>query len=343
MNEVIPIASLYADEHIPDELYVLVRDNLIDQLDARLYNLTNPTQYLTSVSWHGKEKLSLLMVAALNGYDEIVRILLAHCQSQQQVELEGRVAIFEEDIIDGMTAIQCACYRSHFIVAKTLIEIGGADVHHDNKKWPCYPLLIQASAENRLEIPMIAYEYHHECQTCEELDAIKDDHDRMWIETALIRERILLPRNDNTLMRPLLDRGDILVSQGEFPNVPALQLLLTCGHRWLNIDAVELIDGCTALHLACIQSTELAIIKCLVNAGAHIDCVNYYGVTPKDCSDNKTTRAFLDSKTFPHRLKCLCARLIADKRIKTTEYDLLTLQLNEFVLLHDCRKDKSIC
>ncbi|CAF1297469.1 unnamed protein product [Rotaria sordida] len=152
MNEVIPIASLYADEHIPDELYVLVRNNLIDQLDARLYSLTNPTQYLTSVSWHGKEKLSLLMVAALNGYDEIVRILLAHCQSQQHVELEGRVAISEEDIIDGMTAIQCACYRSHFIVAKTLIEIGGADVHHDNKKWPCYPLLIQASAENRLEI-----------------------------------------------------------------------------------------------------------------------------------------------------------------------------------------------
>ncbi|CAF1313786.1 unnamed protein product [Rotaria sordida] len=152
MNEVIPIASLYADEHIPDELYVLVRDNLIDQLDARLYNLTNPTQYLISVNWHGKEKLSLLMVAALNGYDEIVRILLAHCQSQRHVELEGRVAISEEDIIDGMTAIQCACYRSHFIVAKTLIEIGGADVHHDNKKWPCYPLLIQAGAENRLEI-----------------------------------------------------------------------------------------------------------------------------------------------------------------------------------------------
>ncbi|CAF3279028.1 unnamed protein product, partial [Rotaria sp. Silwood2] len=152
MNEIIQIDSLYADEYVPDKLYVLVRDNLVDQLNDRLSNLTNPTQYLTSVSWHGEEKLSLLMVATLNGYDEIVRILFAHCEPQHQVELEGKVIISEKDIIDGMTAIQCACYRSHFNVAKTLIDIGGADVNHDNKKWPYYPLLIQASAENRLDI-----------------------------------------------------------------------------------------------------------------------------------------------------------------------------------------------
>ncbi|CAF2098220.1 unnamed protein product [Rotaria magnacalcarata] len=34
--------------------------------------------------------------------------------------------------------------------------------------------------------PTVAYDYHQECQTVDELDAIKDDHDRMWIETALI-------------------------------------------------------------------------------------------------------------------------------------------------------------
>ncbi|CAF4795608.1 unnamed protein product, partial [Rotaria sp. Silwood1] len=276
-----------------------------------------------------------------------------------------------------MTAIQCACYRSHFTVAKTLIEIGGANLYHDNEKWLNCPLLIQASAENRLDIvrflvengysdvnkswsndedqctamilaaskgyttlieylieknadvnytcksnrlrgstpitiavaqghidvvrllcdadadtnvklndgktllmvavrkkrfdvidffvkrsivtienlelaacslvvtnspmrhlhraakllvlaieyrtssqtpkvcikPNVAYEYHQECQTVEELEAIKHDHDRMWIETALVRERLLLSRNDHNLMKPLLDHGDVLVSK----------------------------------------------------------------------------------------------------------------------------------
>ncbi|CAF1272149.1 unnamed protein product [Rotaria sp. Silwood1] len=288
-----------------------------------------------------------------------------------------------------MTAIQCACYRSHFTVAKTLIEIGGANLYHDNEKWLNCPLLIQASAENRLDIvrflvengysdvnkswsndedqctamilaaskgyttlieylieknadvnytcksnrlrgstpitiavaqghidvvrllydadadtnvklndgktllmvavrkkrfdvidffvkrsivtienlelaacslvvtnspmrhlhraakllvlaieywtssqtpkvcikPNVAYEYHQECQTVEELEAIKHDHDRMWIETALVRERLLLSRNDHNLMKPLLDHGDVLVSKGEFDK---------CLHLWIH-------------------------------------------------------------------------------------------------------------
>ncbi|CAF2984575.1 unnamed protein product [Rotaria sp. Silwood2] len=287
-----------------------------------------------------------------------------------------------------MTAIQCACYRSHFTVAKTLIDIGRADVNRDNDKWLYYPLLIQASAENRLDIvrfliengysdvnetqsndsdrctaliwaavrgyttiieyllekgadvnyscqsndmlastpitcavlrgninavqllcdagadtsgeftngasllmtavkhnyldvidflikrsiatiddleltvcslvdvnapiehlrkasklfalameyrafsqtpkvcihPVVAYEYYQECQTSEELNSIKDDRDRMWIETLLIRERIMLPRNDCSLMKPLLDRGDALVSRGDLKNHSATVL-----------------------------------------------------------------------------------------------------------------------
>ncbi|CAF1234732.1 unnamed protein product [Rotaria sordida] len=377
MNEVIPFSWLYADEHIPDELYAFVRNNLVDQLDTCLHSLTNPIEYLTALSWHGEEKLSLLMVAALHGHDEIVQVLLAHCQPQYQMELEGKVAISEGNFIDNITALQCACYRAHFTVAKTLIDIGSADVNHDNDKWPYYPLLIQASAENRLDIvrfliengysnvnetqsndrdrctaliwaafkghasiieyliekgadvnyscksdwslaptpitcavllgnvnavqllcnagantsakftngatllmtalkhshfdvidflikrsiatiddleltvcllvdtnpsmnqlrnaskffvlamkyresnqtpkvrikPTIAYEYHQECQTFEELDAIKNDHDRMWIEILLIQERIMLPRSDCSLMRSLLARGDVLVSK----------------------------------------------------------------------------------------------------------------------------------
>ncbi|CAF3666682.1 unnamed protein product [Rotaria socialis] len=635
MDEVVPIDSLYSDEHVPEELYALVQNNLVDQLTDRLDSLTHPIEYLTAVSWHGKEKLSLLMVAALNGYEDTVRILFAHCPPQCQIELKGRVAVSEGYFIGGMTALQCACYRAHFTLAKTLIDMGGADINNDNDDDIGYPLLIQASEHNRLDIvrfliengysdinktqsndqdrctaliwaafkgyttmieyllekgadinyscksgemlaptpitcavlrgnvaavqllcdadadtsvkftdgatllmaaaerkyfdviefllnrsigtidelelsacslvtasspikqlhhaselltlaikyrvstqtlktciqSTVAYDYHQECQTVDELDAIKDDHDRMWIETALIRERILLLRHDSSFMRSLHDRGDLLVSRGEFekclhlsihafylyqhmeistslhkfvwlfckmitknhqisidgflkacylafvssqsksddetignalclviiatkimknedqvlifqwisklcrlnivtqegktllhlcvdnnlnealnwrrddillhirfPNESALQLLLTCAHHWPDLDAAERIGGSTALHLACQQSNEPTIIKCLVNAGAHIDCVNLYGETPIDCTKNENMIAFLASKLFPCRLKCLCARLIADKRLNTNHHDQLTSHLNKFILLHDRRR-----
>lgn len=389
MDDVISIDSLYTDEYKSDELYELVRNNLADQLDACLHTLSNPIQYLTAVHRYGEEKLSLLMVAALNGYNEIVHVLFKYCPPELQVEIQGSVAIFKVNVITRMTAVQCACYRSHFVVAKTLIEIGGADVNHDNDKWQNYPLLIQASGENRLDIvrflvensyadvnktqsndrdrctaiiwpvykgyitiieyliekgadinyscknrnidgtvpitfavllgdvniirllcesgadtkatlnngktlvmaavdkqhfdvvdfllqrsladvddielaacsqfpanlsidqlekasksitvafeyralnnipktciePNIAYEFYRECQTLEEFEIIKNDPDRMWIEAALVRERILLPRNDSSLLRPLLDRGDVLASRDEFGK---------CFHLWIH-------------------------------------------------------------------------------------------------------------
>ncbi|CAF4321288.1 unnamed protein product, partial [Rotaria magnacalcarata] len=383
MEDVISIASLYIDEYASDELYELVRNNLADQLDARLHSLSNPIQYLTTVRCCGEEELTLLMVAVLNGYNEIVQILFQHCPPELQVELHGSIRISKSDVVTRMTAVQCACYRSHFVVAKTLIDIGGADVNHDNDKWPNYPLLIQASGENRIDIvrflvengyadvnktqsndrdrctaiilsaykgyitiieyliekgadinyscknsnldgtvpitfavllgdvnvirllcdsgadtkatlnngktlvmvavdhqhfdvvdfllqrsiatiddlelaanlsiyhlqkaskiitiafeyrasnnipkicvePNIAYEFYRECQTLEEFEIIKNDPDRMWIEAALVRERILLPRNDYSLIRPLLDRGDVLASRDEFGK---------CFHLWVH-------------------------------------------------------------------------------------------------------------
>jgi hypothetical protein len=64
--------------------------------------------------------------------------------------------------------------------------------------------------------PTVAYNYEQECQTVEELDAIKDNRDRIFIETLLIRERIALSRNDITIMKPLHHYGDMLVEEEEF-------------------------------------------------------------------------------------------------------------------------------
>ncbi|CAF1494051.1 unnamed protein product [Rotaria magnacalcarata] len=639
MEDVISIASLYIDEYASDELYELVRNNLADQLDARLHSLSNPIQYLTTVRCCGEEELTLLMVAVLNGYNEIVQILFQHCPPELQVELHGSIRISKSDVVTRMTAVQCACYRSHFVVAKTLIDIGGADVNHDNDKWPNYPLLIQASGENRIDIvrflvengyadvnktqsndrdrctaiilsaykgyitiieyliekgadinyscknsnldgtvpitfavllgdvnvirllcdsgadtkatlnngktlvmvavdhqhfdvvdfllqrsiatiddlelaanlsiyhlqkaskiitiafeyrasnnipkicvePNIAYEFYRECQTLEEFEIIKNDPDRMWIEAALVRERILLPRNDYSLIRPLLDRGDVLASRDEFgkcfhlwvhafrlyqtmqittnmhrfvwlfckmltknqsipidqfltvcylvfepsqtrymnndiqnalflviittkilerqvteneerslifrwisklcqrnlvakngetllhfcvdictnqylnwrpndirshlqfPNVPALQLLLAYGSHWLDLDAAERIFGCTALHLACQQFEEPVIVKCLIHAGAHLDCVNDEGQTPIECADDIAIRALFNTQNVPRRLKCICARLIVDERLNIVEDDLFTPYLQKFILMHDHQRTKSKC
>ena len=34
-----------------------------------------------------------------------------------------------------------------------------------------------------------------------------------------------------------------------FPNLAATQLILTCGNHWINVDAVDITNGNTALHI----------------------------------------------------------------------------------------------
>ncbi|CAF1272907.1 unnamed protein product [Didymodactylos carnosus] len=636
MHETISLDILYANERVPDELYTLVQNGLSSQLDVRLSELSNPIEYLTALSWHGQQRLSLLMVAALNGFNEIVRVLFAHCDPKQQVELKGRMVISDEEHIDGATALYCACYRTHFTVAQTLLELGHANVNQSTHKDSTYPLLIHASMRNRLDIvhflvengysdvnetksddrdkctaliwaafrghsmlvkyliekgadmnyscdntdliaptpltcatlrghaesvrvlydagantnvkdkygntllkmaaknkavsvinlflersintvedlelvacsfinisssmvqmhgglellrvaiqhresmdipkvcipSVVAYDFEQECQTVDELDSIKDNRDRMLIEMLLVRERILLPPKDETLMRPLLDYGDVLVNRGEFdkclylwvhafylyqqmeldtilhrfvwlfckmmtanqtipakrfvqvcrltfepsqnkynddnignelclvvlaaeileqqgitreeqssiccwindlcrqrrrtldgqtllhlcvneqtnkrlewrrrdtisflkfPNASGLRLLLACGYRWLDLDVVEWLDGNTPLHLICCGSEDQEIIELLVNARVHIDCVNAYRKTPVDYVENEMTRAFLMSKLTPPHLKCLCARVIANKRLDTSILGPPSSVINAFISLH---------
>lgn len=122
-----------------------------------------------------------------------------------------------------------------------------------------------------------------------------------------------------------------------------LQLLLAYGSRWLDLDAAERVYGCTALHLACEQFDEPVIVKCLVNAGAHMDCVNYEGQTPIEYADNAAIAALLNIQKVPRRLKCICARLIVANRFDIDEHDLFTPYLHKFIVMHDQRKTKSKC
>ena len=70
--------------------------------------------------------------------------------------------------------------------------------------------------QKRVGEPLAAYDYQRECRTGEEFRAIEHDPERLYIESLLIRERLLLPNRDEGLFKPLLVYGDRLVRRGEF-------------------------------------------------------------------------------------------------------------------------------
>ena len=152
MDEIFAINNLYADEDVPDELYRLVSNDLYAELKARLDELRNVTEYLTALSWHGVEQLSLLMVASLHGHEEVVRLLLTHSSSCEQVELRGKVLLSDQKRTDGVTALWCALCRGHLDIARTLIELGKADVKQKIDDESDCPLLFHACELDRLDI-----------------------------------------------------------------------------------------------------------------------------------------------------------------------------------------------
>jgi ankyrin repeat protein len=71
--------------------------------------------------------------------------------------------------------------------------------------------------------PIAAYKFHQECQTIEEFEKIRHNHNRLYIEALIIRERILFPTKTIKLCDPHLVYGDKLIQQGDFEQ---------CLHLW---------------------------------------------------------------------------------------------------------------
>jgi ankyrin repeat protein len=67
-----------------------------------------------------------------------------------------------------------------------------------------------------IDQPITAYQFQRECQSIDEFRQIEHNVDRLCLEALLIRERILLPEKNETLLPPLHSRGIILVERGEF-------------------------------------------------------------------------------------------------------------------------------
>lgn len=96
-----------------------------------------------------------------------------------------------------------------------------------------------------------------------------------------------------------------------FPNESALRLLWICGSRWLDLDAVESSNGATLLHHTCLQPNNRRTLEFLLKLGCHTDCVDRYGKTPLDLTEDPEMGSLLPSKRIPLKLKCLCAHLVA--------------------------------
>lgn len=119
-----------------------------------------------------------------------------------------------------------------------------------------------------------------------------------------------------------------------FPNQSGLRLLLFCGIRWLDVNARESTLGSTPLHLICTKNPDENIIELLLNNGSHIDCINKVGKIPFDYLNDKRIKTLFETKRTPNRLKCLCARIIAEKHFNTSDSNIFTSALNKFIFLH---------
>ena len=128
-----------------------------------------------------------------------------------------------------------------------------------------------------------------------------------------------------------------------FPNEPALRLLLTCGSRWLDLDAAEHSGGNTPLHLLCMNSSNREILELLLKSGCHTDCVNKDGLTPFNYIEDPELKTLDPLKKNPSKLKCLCAHLIAKNQLDMNELGASSSVLNRFVVLHGHhRKEESL-
>ncbi|CAF3531786.1 unnamed protein product [Adineta steineri] len=119
---------------------------------------------------------------------------------------------------------------------------------------------------------------------------------------------------------------------------PATQLILTYGNHWINVDAVDLLDGNTALHIIS-QSDKLdalSIIELLINAGAHLDCLNKHNKTAFDYAKTIEMQTLLQKQQTPSLLKCLCARHIVTQQLQYESIWPAETRLNTFIYLHGC-------
>jgi hypothetical protein len=117
-------------------------------------------------------------------------------------------------------------------------------------------------------------------------------------------------------------------------------LLLTCGSRWLDLDAIDS-QGLTPLHRAC-RGASLTVIELLLHHGSHLDSVDVRGRTAVSYTEDESIIHLLTPPSKVDQLKCLCARAMAKHDLENGLKDVLPSKLKKFVLLHDERRSRQM-
>ncbi|CAF1573840.1 unnamed protein product [Rotaria magnacalcarata] len=131
------------------EFYQLVRHGRLTEIEAYLHKKPDAYDMFLVTGVLHDESFSLLMLAALNGHDGVVRLIINRTlTNKENIEQEGCVRDMRGYLTKNVTALWCALDRRHFHVARTLIDLGGADINHG----PRFSLLINAIMRRRFDI-----------------------------------------------------------------------------------------------------------------------------------------------------------------------------------------------
>lgn len=250
-DETLSIDILYADENLPDELYKLVRDNLIDELEKTLAQCSRVIDQLRIVIPRRNGKLSLLMAASLFGHDDIVRLLLKYNSEPSQVEVEGEFCLADGKKFTDTTALYCACYSGHFHVAKTLIELGNANVYQKTNEYPRYSLLLSAVKNNRFDIVQFLIGNNYS-------DANEKTNGFCPEQNALL---IAVTQNH-------LDQVKYLIEHGANVNDKCLGIAAQCETALTVAIKNESIELCDVLLEAGASVTDISLVKTIFYANA---------------------------------------------------------------------------
>ena len=131
-------------------VYSAARDGLALSMYAFLCNRTTSEvrEALHFVMEEDGQATDSFIIAARNGHEKVIKILLSHFSHVIDIEQEG-VVKFDGFVIEGATALWCAAGAGHFDVVKTLVE-NNANVNHPT--WSNSTPLRAACFEGRLDI-----------------------------------------------------------------------------------------------------------------------------------------------------------------------------------------------
>ena len=121
----------YMYSRIGRKIYESARDGLDVTLYELLHNLSpeESNQYINETVTDGQIKCTPHIIAAKNGHQNIVKLLLL--KFSPDLEIEGS-AQFDGYLIEGATALWCAAGGGHLNVVRTLVE-HKADINHSTK------------------------------------------------------------------------------------------------------------------------------------------------------------------------------------------------------------------